>query len=78
MKTAISLPDRVFESAEEAARRLGLSRSRLYVAALVSFLEKHQDSKVTETLNRIYGETASGLDAGIESVQTRTLRKERW
>jgi predicted DNA-binding protein len=34
MKTAISLPDEVFESAEQLAKRLGKSRSELYALAI--------------------------------------------
>jgi len=34
MKTAISLPDELFKAAEFPARRLGVSRSRLYATAL--------------------------------------------
>lgn len=33
MKTAISLPDSVFEEAEALAQKLGLSRSELYTNA---------------------------------------------
>jgi len=34
MKTAISLPDPVFRSAEQLAARLGISRSELYCRAI--------------------------------------------
>ncbi|MEM6753148.1 MAG: ChpI protein, partial [Cyanobacteria bacterium P01_C01_bin.38] len=33
MKTAISIPDPLFEAAEQFAKRLGLSRSELYAMA---------------------------------------------
>ncbi|MBI4667714.1 MAG: ChpI protein [Elusimicrobia bacterium] len=78
MKTAISLPDKVYESAEQTARRLGFSRSQLYVAALTSFLEKYQDERVTERLDRIYGEADSRLDEAFQSIQARTLRRNLW
>ena len=35
MKTAISLPDTLFETAENVAGRLGMSRSQLYQLALI-------------------------------------------
>ena len=38
MKTAISLPDELFEEAESLASRLGMSRSGLYAAALEDFM----------------------------------------
>ena len=34
MKTAISIPDEVFRSAERLAQRLGVSRSELYAKAV--------------------------------------------
>ena len=34
MRTAISIPDDLFESAEELAAELGMSRSQLYATAL--------------------------------------------
>ena len=41
MKTAISIPDNIFESADDLAKRLGLSRSELYVKAIVQYLAEH-------------------------------------
>ena len=41
MKTAISLPDLVFEEAEALASQLGLSRSELYTKALQAYLRRH-------------------------------------
>ncbi|MFM5891936.1 MAG: ribbon-helix-helix domain-containing protein, partial [Dolichospermum sp.] len=41
MKTAISLPDPVFEEAESLARQLGVSRSELYTKALKAYLRKY-------------------------------------
>jgi metal-responsive CopG/Arc/MetJ family transcriptional regulator len=45
MKTAISLPDSVFEEAEALAQQLGLSRSELYTKALQAYLKKYNPTK---------------------------------
>ena len=50
MKTAIFIPDHVFEAAEQLARRLGQSRSDLYSAAIASYLERHRQDRVTERM----------------------------
>jgi len=42
MKTAISIPDRVFRSAEQLAARLGVSRSELYSKALAALVNEHK------------------------------------
>ena len=41
MKTAISIPDPIFQAAEEAAARLSMSRSQLYTKAVAAFVEIH-------------------------------------
>jgi metal-responsive CopG/Arc/MetJ family transcriptional regulator len=78
MKTAISIPDDVFQSAEQLARRMSLSRSELYVQAIKSYLQAHREEGVTDTLNTLYGEIHAPLDPAIQSLQTRSLPKDDW
>ena len=54
MKTAISVPDDVFEEADRLAEKAGISRSELYVVALRAYLDASRDSRVTEQLNAVY------------------------
>ena len=77
MKTAISIPDRVFLSAEQLAARLGVSRSELYSKALAALVDKHQDDLITSRLNEIYGpgREDSSLDAELALLQHRTLAR---
>ena len=79
MKTAISIPDRVFRSAEQLAARLGVSRSELYSKALEALVEKHRDDLITTRLNEIYGvdQEGSSLDAEVAALQHRTLVREK-
>jgi metal-responsive CopG/Arc/MetJ family transcriptional regulator len=53
MKTAISLPDELFEAAERQARRTNKSRSQLYADALSEYLVRHSPDEVTDALNRV-------------------------
>ena len=80
MKTAISIPDRVFQSAEKLAARLGVSRSELYTRALATLVEKHREDVITDTLNEIYGADAeaSTLEGGMTALQSRSLKREAW
>lgn len=75
MKTAISVPDRVFRSAEQLAARLGVSRSELYSKALAVLVDKHRDDLITSRLNEIYGpgRESSSLDPKLALLQHRTL-----
>jgi metal-responsive CopG/Arc/MetJ family transcriptional regulator len=55
VKTAVSIPDRIFRAAEQLAARWGISRSELYAKALDALVEKHNDQVITSRLNEIYG-----------------------
>lgn len=78
MKTAISIPDEVFESAERLAEEAGISRSELYVTALRSYIEEQQGLKVMEKLNKIYGKEKSKLDPVLKKLQSKVMRREKW
>jgi predicted transcriptional regulator len=80
MKTAISIPDNLFEAAERLAKRLGWSRSRLYARAVAAFVEKHRNEGVRERLDRIYGEDGeeSRLDTVLEWIQSASLPGDDW
>lgn len=73
MKTAISIPDTIFEAAEQLAKRMGMSRSELYVAALTQYVDKHQEQLIMEQLNAVYTDTDSSLDPVLVELQRRTL-----
>jgi metal-responsive CopG/Arc/MetJ family transcriptional regulator len=45
MKTAISIPDEVFEEAERLAIELQTSRSQLYSRALQEFVARHAPAR---------------------------------
>lgn len=79
MKTAISVPDRVFRSAEQLAARLRVSRSELYSRALAVLVDKHRDDLITSRLNEIYGpgRENSSLDRGLAALQHRTLARNK-
>jgi len=79
MKTAISIPDVEFEAAEKVAKRLGMSRSKLYRKAIADFLARHADHRVTEKLNDVYADdTSSQLDTALQWMQAKSIPKERW
>jgi len=78
MKTAISLPDDLFRSADTLAGRLGVSRSQLFATALAEYLAKHQAKKITDQLNAVYADHSSRLDPGLGALQSRTLPRDAW
>lgn len=52
MKTAISLPDQTFRRVDEAAKRLGVSRSEFFARAAERWLNALEDDGTTEAINR--------------------------
>ena len=78
MKTAISLPDPVFEEAEALAKQLGLSRSELYAKALTAYLRRYNHSQRSNQLNQVYSEESSQLDPGLTRMQLSSLPHEEW
>jgi metal-responsive CopG/Arc/MetJ family transcriptional regulator len=78
MKTAISVPDPVFEAGERLAQRLGVSRSHLYSVALRAYLERHDDDEVTRRLDEVYGRESSGPDPVLTKLAALALPRESW
>jgi len=78
MKTAISLPDSVFEEAEALAKQLGLSRSELYTNALKVYLRKYNRERILNKLNQVYSEESSEVDSVLAKMQFMSLSREDW
>ena len=78
MKTAISIPDPVFQSAESLAKRMGISRSELFCRAVESYVEAHRYDRVREALDAVYAEEPSGVDHALAELQSASLPKEDW
>ena len=56
MKTAISIPDDLFQEAEKLAQDLDLTRSALYARALREHLEKSKNAAITAQINAALAE----------------------
>jgi len=78
MKTAISIPDKVFRSADALAKRLGISRSELYTTAVTELLSKNQGRQVTARLDAVYAEEDSALSPSLIRLQAKSLAHEEW
>ncbi len=80
MKTAISIPDPLFEAAERLARRLGISRSQLIQRAVRSLIEAHDEVSVTRTLDQVYSDPSnhSGVDPQLLRMQGASVVRDSW
>ncbi|HEY6351629.1 MAG TPA: ribbon-helix-helix protein, CopG family [Candidatus Angelobacter sp.] len=78
MKTAISIPNDLFEGAERFARRTRRSRSRLFTDALREYLARHAPDKVTESMDQAIGEIGEEKDEFVSSVARHSLERVEW
>lgn len=79
MKTAISIPDELFYSAENTARRLGIPRSQLFAKALEEYIRNHSKEQITERLNKIYSEKSESIFNEISVSKLRdSLKNDSW
>jgi metal-responsive CopG/Arc/MetJ family transcriptional regulator len=81
MKTAISIDDGLLQEADETARLMGLSRSRLFALAVGDLLQRQRREQMLLRLNEVYAEgmepAEKPLLKGIKAKVRRAV-KERW
>jgi metal-responsive CopG/Arc/MetJ family transcriptional regulator len=81
MKRAISIDDALLQEADQTARLMGLSRSRLFALALADFLRRQRQEKMLLRLNEVY---ANGTEPGEKRLlsaikaKVRPVVKDRW
>ena len=79
MKTAVSIPDEIFDAAERTAKEMGLSRSAFYARAVGEFVDRRDAGRVTELLDEVYAEQDSTLDPRLAAMQFLSLgADEEW
>ena len=78
MKTAVSIPDEVFDGAERLARRSKRSRSRIFTDALREYLARHSPDEVTEAANRACAEIGDTRDPFVEAAAYQILARSEW
>jgi len=78
MKTAVSIPDDVFDEAERLARRMKKSRSQLFSNALAEYVARHTPDSVTEAMDRVCAEIGPEADAFLSTVSRRILEHSEW
>jgi hypothetical protein len=76
MKTAISLPDPLFEAAERTATRLKLSRSELYARALEAYLRQDGAAAITSAVDRVLRGKPRRLDPVLARLQVASVGRD--
>ena len=78
MKTAISLPESVFEEAEQFAHKVNKSRSQLYVMAIQEYLARHESDNITEAMNGVCDLLSEQDTRFTSAAAQKILSKEPW
>ena len=75
MKIAVSIPDPIFETADQLAKELGISRSELYARALEELIRNRKREHITASINAILAslepESQEFLDRAAQTAFTR-------
>ncbi len=78
MKTAVSIPDEVFDRVERLARRAQRSRSEVYSTALREYVARHTPDEVTEALDRVCAAVDEKPDPFVAGAARRVLERTEW
>jgi predicted transcriptional regulator len=78
MKIAVSVPDDVFEEAEQLARRTKRSRSEVYSRALAEYVARHAPDRVTDAMDRALAELGERADHFVRAASRRNSKRTDW
>lgn len=78
MKTAVSIPDEVFEKVESLARRERRSRSEVFSAALREYVARHTPDEVTDAMNKVCAALPDEPDTFVAAASRRVLKRTEW
>lgn len=81
MKTAISLPDQVFEGVERGAAELGISRSEFFARAAQRYIDELDRNSLTERINAalaVTGPDDSNADAAAAGRRLLSKIDDEW
>ena len=75
VKTAISIRKNLFEQAEDLARKLKVSRSRLFVLALEDYIRRQQNQELLDQINAAYADEPDSMEQTLRRKARRTHRR---
>lgn len=73
IKTAISLPESLFARVEKLAHEMKVSRSRVFVLALESFVRDYQDRSLFDKINESYQKEPQ---TEVEQLRLKQIRRQ--
>jgi len=81
MKTAVSIPDEIFQGAERLARRTRKSRSQLFSDAIREYVARHAPDEITEAMDEVCAQVGHPNDRNdrfVSAAARRVLERTEW
>jgi hypothetical protein len=78
MKTAISVPNDVFQLSDRLARKLKISRSAVFAMGVKRLGEEYDDDEITARLNEFYSKEKAEIDPVLLQIAALSLPREEW
>ena len=78
MKTALSIPDALFQAADELAAKEKVSRSQLYARAMEQYLATRKKENMREEMREALRHIDQTPDPAWEEAQRLALLRSEW
>jgi metal-responsive CopG/Arc/MetJ family transcriptional regulator len=80
MKTAVSLPDELFEAVEKLVKRSKKRRSQVYADALREYVARHAPDEITASYNAVIAEIGEEPEADEfrRAAVRRIMKSTEW
>jgi hypothetical protein len=78
MKTAISVPDDVFELSEKLAKKLKVSRSQIFAMGVKKLAEEYNEEELIANINKVCEKVDTSVDPVLFKMAMMSLPREEW
>lgn len=75
IKTAISIDKSLFAQANALARKMKVSRSRLFVIALEDFIHQQENREILEKVNAVYADEPDEAEKELRRKMRQSFRR---
>ena len=75
IKTAISIRKSLFERAQDVARKMKVSRSRLFALALEDYIRQQENAQLLVEINAAYGDEPDPAEQALRVQSRQTHRR---
>ncbi|MEZ5427900.1 MAG: hypothetical protein R2747_16640 [Pyrinomonadaceae bacterium] len=80
MSNSVTVPDEIFELSGKLAKKLKVSRSKIFAMGVKKLAEEEKIDKeeIIAKINEVCEKVDTSLDPAIKQYQSRIFKKEKW